>query len=310
MDDQNQATQDTSQPNDGFTQVDPLESSSPENMSVQDAFFGQNEETAAPTEGQPAPTEAPPVEETTPSNDEKRFEYWQSRADKIANENAALKQQMQAQQNLAQQYQQSAPPNAQPAQEEFPPPPERPKKPSGFNRSEAYSDPDSSSAKYLDEVEDWRSEMDDYNAMKVEYNNAVVQERIQKYEDQQRQQQIMKQQYDARMKQVKEVNEYVQGHYGMNPEEAKEFIQSMSDPKSLSMDNLVQLYRLKKGTNAVPGNPTGKTGPSEAFQQTQRAQQVPSPMGVMPSTTGDTNRSDADQLMDSMINDFKNKNPW
>ena len=124
MDDQNQATQDTSQPNDGFQEQNPLESSSSDNLSVQDAFFGQTEEKAAPVEGQPAQQETPPpTEESDPSNDDKRFQYWQSRADKIANENTALKQQMQFQQQQQVQQQQTQQP---PVQEEFPPPPERP----------------------------------------------------------------------------------------------------------------------------------------------------------------------------------------
>ena len=298
----NQEMQDTPQ-QDGFQQVDPLEGSSNENVSVQDAFFGEKEE-AAPQEGQPAQQETQPTEPESVSNDTKRFEYWQSQADKVRNENEALKQQVQ---QMHQQPIQQPQQPAQPAQEEFPPAPDRPRKPSGFNRSEAYSDPDSSSAKYLDEVEDWRSEMDEYSALRQEYNNALVQERVQSFENQKRQEDIKRQQYQARVSQLNEVNDYVQGHYGLEANEAQEFIKEMSDPKSLSMDNLVQLWRMKKGTDAVPGN---ATEPSSAFQQTQRAQQVPSPMGVMPSQSGNSTKSDSDSIMDGLINDFKNKNPW
>ena len=71
MDNDQQVTQDTSQPNDGFQQVDPLESSSSENVSVQDAFFGNTEGEAAPVEGQPAPAETKPEEPVSPNNDVK-----------------------------------------------------------------------------------------------------------------------------------------------------------------------------------------------------------------------------------------------
>ena len=53
------------------------------------------------------------------------------------------------------------------------------------------------------------------------------------------------------------------------------------DGIELNIDNLVQLYRLKQGGAAQ--QQTTSAQPSDAFVQTQNAQQVPSPMGVMPS---------------------------
>tara|TARA_R110002020_G_scaffold128392_3_gene287758 strand:+ start:8651 stop:9574 length:924 start_codon:yes stop_codon:yes gene_type:complete len=305
----NQAnTQDTPL-NDGFQDINPLEGSD-SNTSVQDAFFGEPQEQAAPEQGQPAEQGIPaPEEAPQPSNDEKRYEYWQSRADKLQNQVQQM-QQMQAQGPPQQAQQPMQPPTQAPPQEQFPPPPERPKKPSGFNRAEAYSDPDSKSSDYLDSLDDWRGEMDEYNALKREYDNVLLQDKIQGIESAQRQRESQKRAYDARMRQIGEVNDYVQGHYGLSNEEAKDFIQEMSNPNSLSMENLVQLYRLKKGTDAVPGQSTEAPGPSDAFRQVQHAQQVPTPMGVQPSTSGETNRSDADNIMDNIIDDYKNNNPW
>ena len=109
---------------------------------------------------------------------------------------------------------------------------------------------------------------------------------------------------------MNEVNELVQGHYGLTHEESKEFIETMSNPSSITVDNLVQLYRLQKGNGSgAPVNPGQPAQPSPSFQQAQRAQQVPQPMGVQP-TAGNTTAPAEDQIMDNMISDFKSKNPW
>ena len=80
----------------------------------------------------------------------------------------------------------------------------------------------------------------------------------------------------------------------------------MSNPESISMDNLVQLFRM----NQAAGQETQATGPSETFQQSKNAQQVPSPMGVMPSQGTQPQRDDADSIMDSLIKSHNSKNPW
>ena len=98
------------------------------------------------------------------------------------------------------------------------------------------------------------------------------------------------------------------GHYGMNDNEAKDFMSKMSDPNSITIDNLVQLYRLQNsGAQTQEVSPT----PSQAFTQTKNAQQVPSPMGVMPSGQSNNDaRSFEDKMMDTMIGNFDSKNPW
>ena len=107
-----------------------------------------------------------------------------------------------------------------------------------------------------------------------------------------------------------EVANHVMGHHGMNENEASDFIQRMSDPNSITVDNLVQLYRMQQG-NAAPQQNPAPAQPSSAFTQTQNAQQVPSPMGVMPSGNTNTDgRSMEDKMMDKMIGNFNSKNPW
>ena len=280
--------------------------------SIEDAFFGNTQE-EAPQEGTPSqettetPVQQPQGEEPYQAkNDDKRFEYWQSQADKA---NAQLaQQQQQMQQMQSQMSQQQVPQQAAEPVEEFPPAPEKPKRPSRFSRNEAYEDPDSPSARYLDELEEWRDTKDEYNQLRTQYDNAVLQEQFnnmqqERVRDAQRQQAVQQQN-----QQMREVQELVTGHHGLTPEQANDFINKMSDPNSVSIDNLVKLYLMEQGQ----GNPqTGTTPqPSETFQQTQRAQQVPSPMGTMPSSGNQPTSSDEDQLMDSMISDFNSKNPW
>ena len=69
--------------------------------SVESAFTSGNEgseEVAAPETGQPAQETIKPVVDN--NNDETRYQYWQSQADKLKSENAKLKESM-AQQTQA-----------------------------------------------------------------------------------------------------------------------------------------------------------------------------------------------------------------
>jgi len=286
------------------------------NLSVEEAFFTPDEgsttqETTNVVENvvkEDVSTTAPAPNET---NDERRYQYWQSEADKTKNENEALKKQLQQTQGMQaqmMQQQQAAQQQAPVKQEEqFPLPPERPGKPAGFNRAEAFDDPNSPSARYLDEVEAWRDNMTEYTQLKTEYDSSVVKERMDKQEAQ-RVENIKRAQYQQKVnQQVGQIYNQVQGEYGLNPDEAKAFVNDMSKPDSLSMDNLVELWRIKNGSGAQVN--TQPAQPSEVFTQQQRAQQVASPMGVLPAQQpGQTSAEDS--IMDSMIGDYKKSNPW
>ena len=97
--------------------------------------------------------------------------------------------------------------------------------------------------------------------------------------------------------------------YSTHPLSASvDFINTMSKPESVNLDNLVQLYRLNNGGAAQQANPSQ---PSQEFKQMQNAQQVPSPMGVLPSgQSGADTRTAEDKIMDTMIGNFNSKNPW
>ena len=283
-----------------------------DSSNISDVFTTGNEGNTetAPAQGQPevSTQEAPqqPVQPQT-NNDETRFQYWQSQADKYKNELEQVKAQ-QAQQPVQQQVQQPVTP--EPNVEAFPAAPEKPRKPRTFNREEAYSDPNSESAKYLDELEGWRDDTNEYNSLKSQYQSAIIEDKFNKIEKARAA--GIKRQQAARQQaaQVNEIQSHVVGHYGMSEAEAKDFMSKMSNPNSITIDNLVQLYRMQQGGAAPQVNPE-PARPSAAFQQTKNAQQVPSPMGVMPSGQSNVDgRTMEDRMMDSMVGDFNSKNPW
>jgi hypothetical protein len=311
--------QDTPQTANTITDVEtkafgaPIDEGSLENgLAVTDAFSSPEETTSteAPVQGTPeVPAEtAQSPEAYEAKNDERRFEYWQSQAAKRENELQVLQQQ------LAEAKAQPATTTEVPAQQtqpevqEFPPAPPKPEKPRTFSRDEAYSDPQSESAQYLDEVEAWRDDMVQYSELKNQYDVALMQERLDK-QDTQRKEALKRQEAQRQVsRQNQEIYEHVQGHYGFNEADAKEFIQTMSDPKSITMDNLVNLYRMQKGQPTQA--PAVNAGPSPTFTQVQNAQSIPSPMGVVTAESGHDTRPEGDQVMDDLINSYNSKNPW
>ena len=284
-------------------------------LSVDDIILGSVDETA-PAFGQPEqgiPTQEHVPEQGQPPidarNDDTRYEYWQSQATKKDNELNQMKTQQQQMMMMQQQQMQQQQTQAQPEEAQFPDAPAKPTKPRSFTREEALNDPSSDSARYLDEVEDWRDEMTEYKDLRHQYDIAVVEDRLNKSE-QSRKDEIKKQQYyTQKQQQVAQVNNMVQSKYGLTPDESRQFISEMSTPESLTMDNLVQLWRMKQGQGAPVGQPV-QNNPSPTFQQTKRAQQIPSPMGVMPGTGNQAQGSTEDQIMDKMISDLDSKNPF
>ena len=264
----------------------------------------------APEQGQPVVNESVNTEQAQPAtddNDTKRYTYWQSQADKYKNE---LDQMKSAQSQVAQ------PPVGQPQQvpqeqvDEFPPAPERPTRPRNFSREEAYTDSSSDSARYLDAKEDWDEQMVEYNSMHTQYQNAVLQEKFDKMEGKRVEEAKRQQASQVAAKQQAGIVNYVTGHHGMSQEQAGDFMTKMSDPSSINIDNLVQLYRMQQG-GAAPQQNAAPAQPSQTFQQTKNAQQVPSSMGVMPSGQSNVDgRSMEDKIMDTMVGNFNSKNPW
>lgn len=269
-------------------------------------FFRANKVEEPEAQPEPSPVEVTSEEATAEptdvDNDVKRYQYWQSEADKARNEKEALESRLQA---LEQQQAQPQPENVEPEAEQFPDPPPKPAKPAGFSRQDAMDDPNSTSAQYLDAVDNWRDNMDEYNRLHTQYTQAVVQEereKIVKERDDILRQQAEQQQIQQNMQQM---GEHLTKTYGANQQEIDQFVKVMDDPKNITVDNLFQLFRMQNGTGQAP---VTQTAPNESFEQRKRAQSVPSPMGVVPSQNSQQNGTDS--VMDSMINDYKTKNPF
>ena len=238
-------------------------------------------------------------------NDQVRYQYWQSEADKLKNQNEVLMQQLQQQQQMVQPQQQEQ--IAEPEPEiEMPEPPEKPVRPYNFSMDEALSDPQSESAKFVRQEQSWRDEMDDYKNMQFEYQMAMLEDERTKMADE-RQANIQRQQAEQQQaQQLQTVRQQVMDNYKVDATTAEDFVRVMSDPGSLSLDNLWKLYSTDKGI----ATQTQAPAPSADFQQVQRAQQVPSSMGVMPSQNRQTKDSSEDTIMNNMIDNYNKSNPF
>ena len=277
------------------------EGSQPSSPTVEEAFTTTTEQTEVVAPAQP-PQEIPQqTQPLDPKNDDRRYQYWQSQAAKRENELIELRKQIEHSNQV------EAPAEEAKPVEELPPPPNAPRKPGGFSYEEAMSDRQSESARYLEEKESWETDIRQYDTLRHQYDLAVMQEKLDKQNEYISNEQNQREAQVQQGRQIQQITEHVQGHYGLTPNETKEFIQTMSNPESISMDNLVQLFRMNK---AGGQQPTANAGPSPTFQQMKNAQQIPSPMGVMPSQANQSKRSDADSIMDDLITSHQSKNPW
>jgi hypothetical protein len=241
------------------------------------------------------PEEAPVQQQDTRQfidNDQVRYQYWQSQADKLKNEVEELKVLV----------------NQRPVQEEkpeepvrFPDPPAAPRKPAAFTYEEAMSDPRSMSAQYLAEKEEYDRNLHDYNSIRVEFELAQLRKA---QEDLKHERESVSQQVEAerqRELQMRGAAQAAMQRYGADPATALRFVHEMSSPESITMDNLWALFAMRS---------QGRE-PSQQFRQTQRAQQVAPPMGVMPGGGQQPlGKSVDDIIMDGLIDMQTRANPW
>lgn len=175
--------------------------------------------------------------------------------------------------------------------------PEKPTKPSSYDAIDAYSDPSSESFTYRESMEAYRDSMIDYSRAE---NKQLKQEiALEK-------QQLQQQQQQAQLK-----NDLVAKHK-MEPEEVDRFINYMSSPESVSVDNLVTLWKNQQqiGTQTqAPKEPV--TDPTaEAMKRQREKLSMPQPVSVTPGGDKGADRGVNDTVMDAMISDYKKQNPW
>jgi len=231
-----------------------------------------------------------PLPRQPQANDEVRYQYWQSQADRLKNELDELKAKVE---------QQSQPPKEE--MPKFPDPPAPPRKPAGFSYEEAMSDPRSQSAQYLAEKDEYDRNIYDYNSLRVEYELAQL--RKEKEEFAKQRESLSQQAEDERQReiQMRQAAQMVMQKYGADAGTALRFVHEMSSPESVTMDNLWALYTMRN---------SGRE-PSQQFRQTQRAQQVVPPMGVLPGGGQQPlGKSVEDIIMDGFISEQARLNPW
>jgi len=285
------------------TQEQKVESQTATEPTTQEDIFAevfgqpQSEEFVAKADSEPEivvesqPSDVPSVED--PKNDNDSYKYWQSQADKRAAEVDLLKSQVTELMKA-----QASTPAEQPKEETVKiERPVKPRKPADYDHSEALADPESASGKYLAKQEQYMDGLADYMDS-IEANRSKVME-----------QQIQQQEVFTRNQKV--ISD-LQSQYNYTAEQANDFINKMSSPQSLSLDNLVKLHQMD--SNAAPRQVAQVTPEALQKQQLMSNRQeklsIPKPIGVQPGASTQSSKSVEDQMMDSMINRYKKKNPF
>lgn len=225
--------------------------------------------------------------DTQKSNDQVRYEYWQSEADKERNARLELER------KVAQYEAQLLANTKQPVQPAQPEPeetfPEWTVQPPAMPMD--WNDPMETS-KYIREKAEYDNQFMKYTQYKTQYLEAKFNEKLQA---QQKMYQETQQQYNERIQMEQKVNQVVsdiQQKFGATREQAMDFVQKMSDNSQFNLDNMWKFYTMISTNNQPIGFPNNQYQshtqyapqynpvPSSQFNQYQRAQSIPNTMGV------------------------------
>lgn len=268
-------------------------------INKQDDAFDKPKE-AVPQDSEPAVEEQPKDQEATPrDNDKVRYEYWQSEADKRANELAQAKAEAEYYKMVAAAKLQEEEPETE---ERFPAPPTEPQAPAGYSMEEAMQDPRSESAKYVRDFQKWQQDMLSYSVARTEYLEQMILE--------QRQQSVLEkakaiEEATARREQeaqIANIERDVMTTYKADKETARDFIEKMSDPKNLTVDNLWKLYQAVYGKQSKV--------PSQDFAQARQAGTFAPAPAMLPNGTPEDTRSPEDIIMGGLKQRFNQQNDW
>ena len=228
-----------------------------------------------------------------PKSDPGQFQYWQSQADKRSAEVDMLKSQMADVMSKVATPQADKPTQQETALEK----PVKPVKPSSYDHSEALTDPDSASAKYLTKQSSYLEDMTEYVELS---NNYYVNQMNQQQETQ------------KAIARDNKVMQDLQVKYNYTPEQANDFMQKMSSPDSLSLDNLVQLHQLKQPNAAQQVTQITPEAQKKVALMNQRQEKlsIPKPIGVQPGASDQSlgNKNTEDKMMDAMIRNVSKRN--
>ena len=225
--------------------------------------------------------------ESADDSEKGRFEYWQSRYDQKASEFETISQKLEdydriapiaeyiqenpnVLQNVAKSLSGDEP--AVPSQEksqELPKKPARPTKPTNYDATEAYMDQESESFKYRAALDNYRDEMIDFQEN---------QENLRIQEMQNREAAIVHQRQEyERTQAIDGMKGQLINEYGYEPQKADEFMQFYSSPESVTLENLVQLDKMRNSPSQAEVATRQKAQQME--KQSQRMA-IPTPAGV------------------------------
>ncbi len=237
----------------------------------------QNVETPQPVDlGSVDPITEPSAVVEAPKEDQNRYEYWQSQADKAKGELTALREEVEFYRNnpvaqQPQQMQQPQPSNGQSQgypEQGFQEPslkePIRPDRPVNYNELDAYNDAESESFKYRLANERYRDERMEYLETKDQVREQQMQAQYQ---------QEMQMQRDSMMRQ--QAQSHATNSYGWEQNKANEFVEWASNPKNLTLDNLAKLFELNKNPNPVVQQKT------QQMQNQAERLSIPRPVAVV-----------------------------
>ena len=237
-------------------------------------------------------TEQQPVEqaEAQPEgagDEQQRYQYWQSRYDQKASEFDTMSKKLAEYEKVAPiaEYIQENPDILKgvakslsgdtpevPSQEksmELPKKPTRPTKPTNYDATEAYMDVDSASYKY-------RAELDEYRDGMIDYQENREQQRIQQLQAEQQKVQQRQAEYQQQQA-VSDMRYRLVNEYGYEQGKADEFLNFYSSPDSVTLENLVQLDKLRQAPTPEQVATKQKV---QAMQNAKERMKVPTPTAV------------------------------
>lgn len=284
-----------------ITNVDPLmnQGTALDASKEDDIFseiFGDQEVSKFVATIEPKLNEGLPSEGTidvNPKEDPNQFQYWQSQADKKDAELLDLKSRMDRVEQQRTSIEQPTQQQPEPIQETARP--VKPVRPTDFDSSEALTDPNSKSAKYVADRDMYLENLTEYTTLQMNNQEKQIL-------------QTSKQSAEAANK-AKLVND-LQTKYSYSPEEANDFIVKMSAPESLSLDNLVKLHRGEQQVQQPVVNQSTADLQLEVMRQRKEKLAIPRPIATQPSANVQSSRKVEDKMMDSMIGSFQKKNPF
>lgn len=183
-----------------------------------------------------------------------RFEYWQSQAAKLAAMNEKLLNMLE---DKGQGSSQSGTPSAPVETPEMKihsietelqtlTTPDKPARPAGYNATDAVTDPDSESFRYRAQMDDWTDQFATITQKREKLRDSLYQLKLKQIEAPVAEMNKRNQLTEAQQRSVA----LLKNNYNFNEAEANDFVQMMSKPESMSMDNLVRFYKVIKGVKS------------------------------------------------------------